>query len=58
MKKELKQEFTDIFDKDSGIEANVMAMISLIWLLPIFTAYFIIRFAIINPMKSLFGVSK
>tara|TARA_R110000822_G_scaffold125184_5_gene259780 strand:- start:1625 stop:1828 length:204 start_codon:yes stop_codon:yes gene_type:complete len=47
-----------MFDKEAGFEANALALITAIWVSPILLAYFILKFAIIRPIKSLFGVKK
>lgn len=66
MKKDIKvpainkaeNEIKTMFDKKAGFEANALAVISAIWLSPILVTYFIFKFGIIRPIKSLFGVKK
>lgn len=47
-----------IFKKNRGFEANALSLIIVIWVSPILLAYVILKFAIIRPIKSLFGVKK
>tara|TARA_R110001606_G_C15006881_1_gene607918 strand:- start:81 stop:263 length:183 start_codon:yes stop_codon:yes gene_type:complete len=57
-KKDIKAGFKTVFNKDAGFEANALSIIIIMWLSPILLAYFILKFGIVNPIKSLFGGRK
>tara|TARA_Y100001937_G_scaffold83146_1_gene112554 strand:- start:49 stop:204 length:156 start_codon:yes stop_codon:yes gene_type:complete len=43
------------FNKDASLEANIFAVIALIWLLPVIVAYFITVYCIVKPIAKLVG---
>tara|TARA_R100000231_G_scaffold359_1_gene607 strand:+ start:2795 stop:2950 length:156 start_codon:yes stop_codon:yes gene_type:complete len=44
-----------IFNKDASIEANIFAVIALIWLLPVIVAYFFVVYCVVKPITKLVG---
>jgi hypothetical protein len=54
----MKKDYTDILKDSGSLDANIAAILMLIWAAPILLAYLILKFCLINPLKSLFGDKK
>ena len=57
-KKVIEEKAKTMFNKEAGFEANALSLITVIWISPILLTYFIFKFGIIKPIKSLFGAKK